>query len=318
MTARRIAITGATGFVGRHLLRSLAGESGLQMHALSYRRSPQTVPEATGATWIPGDLESRSALDALLEGTDTLVHLAYPAGWPVSRHEACIRMLADAADRSRVGRVIHCSSAVVVGPDAVSPVDEATPARPLSDYERGKLRLETLWRDASLASAGQFDLAILRPTAVFGPGGLNLLRLAQALWSGSSLANYLRASVSGSRRMNLVYIDNVVSALRFLIARDEPCAGSVFIVSDDDAPENNYRDVERLLRAAFGRRPRGLPPLPVPAAVLNASLRLRGRARSDRIYAGRRLAESGWRRPVSFSDGVLAFARWFVANRSPA
>lgn len=115
--------------------------------------------------------------------------------------------------------------------------------------------------------------------------------------------------------MNLVCIDNVTSALRFLIARPEPCEGHAFIVSDDDSPDNNYRDVERILRAAFGRPMTAMAPLPLPSGLLDASLWIRGHARSNLVYTGHRLAEAGWRRPVAFREGLQAFADWFASSR---
>ncbi|PKO85208.1 MAG: nucleoside-diphosphate sugar epimerase, partial [Betaproteobacteria bacterium HGW-Betaproteobacteria-12] len=150
----------------------------------------------------------------------------------------------------------------------------------------------------------------LRPAAVFGAGGQALRTLVASLRNGSRLANYARASLFGRRAMHLVPVETVVAALLFLCARREALHGEVFIVAEDDAPLNNFRDVERALLAALHRPDYPLPPLPLPAGLLAALLRLRGRSELDPHcrYSAAKLRAQGFAPPVAFAAALAAQA----------
>ena len=159
---------------------------------------------------------------------------------------------------------------------------------------------------------------ILRPTVVFGPGGRNLLKLVEALTTGSRLVNYLRSSVFGRRRMNLVPVQNLVAAFEFLLDLSRPLNGEVFIVSDDEDPLNNFRDVERRLMDGLTIHDYSAPPFPVPRLMLSGALALAGRSNTDpdRIYDGQKLARAGFtRKPYSLDRGLREFATWIASGR---
>jgi nucleoside-diphosphate-sugar epimerase len=311
---RDISITGASGFVGRHLLHSLSRRQGFHVRALAYRTPDEALTLGERVRWVRRNLADPGVSAELLVRGCTLIHLAYPGQWALQAHLANIAQLARAATAQGVRRVIHCSTAVVVGVTSETRVNEATSALPSTDYERTKLALETAWREHA---SGRFDLAIVRPTAVFGPGGRNLLKLADSLYEGRTIINYLRSSLFGNRRMNLVCIQNVVSAIEFLAERDQACDGAAFLISDDDDPLNNFRDVERILLREFGSGNYPLPLLPVPSSALKALLRLAGRSNSnpERVYDCSRLREVGWRKACNLEQGLREFAAWYLSGR---
>ncbi len=84
----------------------------------------------------------------------------------------------------------------------------------------------------------------------------------------------------------------------------------MFIVAEDDAPLNNFRDVERALLAALHRPDYPLPPLPLPAGLLAALLRLRGRSELDPHcrYSAAKLRAQGFAPPVAFAAALAAQA----------
>lgn len=313
---RNICVTGATGFIGRHLLENLSRQQGVNIRALAHRTPDELLPRLNNVIWVRADLgDPRAAGELCLQG-GTLIHLAHPPHWPLQTYQECISRLAQAASEQGVRRVIHCSTAVVVGAACDQRIVETTPPQPRNDYEKNKLALESAWLKHAL---GKFDLAIARPTAVFGPGGKNLLALADALCGGSALINYLRSSVFGRRRMNLVCIQNVVSAIGFLAARDAACGGAAFLISDDDDPLNNFRDVERILKRELGIGNHTLPPVPVPSSVLKMLLRLSGRSNTnpERVYDGSGLRNAGWRSVCRLEQGLREFAAWYKTGRVP-
>ena len=309
-----ISITGATGFLGRHLIPSLARRQDLNLRALVCRSPENVLPRSENLRWVRGDLENPDIAASLLSRDGTLIHLAYPDSWSPQAHLAAITHLARAAAEHGIRRVVHCSTAAVVGAAPDKQVRETTSPVPRTEYERTKLALESAWRTHA---AGRFDLVIARPTAVFGPGGKNLLKLADALTGGAPVINYLRSSLSGRRKMNLVCIRNVISAIEFLAEHGEAFNGSEFIISDDDDPLNNYQDVERVLKQEFDIADYPLAPVPVPPAALGILLRLAGRSNSNpgRTYDSARLRKAGWSKSCGLEQALREFATWYLSSR---
>jgi nucleoside-diphosphate-sugar epimerase len=314
---RNISVTGATGFIGRHLLESLSRQQSVCVRALAHSTPENRLLRLDNVTWIRGDLGDPVTVGKLCAEGETLIHLAYPADWPAQAHLESTGRLAEMAAEQGIQRVIHCSTAVVVGKAPSQRITETTQVAPGNEYEMTKFRLEAEWLKQA---AGKFDLAIARPTAVFGPGSKNLLSLANALTKGNPLVNYMRSSLFGDRRMNLVCVQNVVSALEFLVANEAACAGRAYLITDDDDPLNNFRDVENILRKALGlddNRPRLLP---VPSTALRLLLHCSGRSSTNpqRTYEGSRLREAGWRKVCGIEEGLRAFAAWYIASRGAA
>jgi nucleoside-diphosphate-sugar epimerase len=300
-----IAVTGATGFIGKHLLNSLMRHSGHNIRALT-RRIPEDAPKTEQLQWVVGVLDNRDALETLLVPGCVLVHLAYPGKWDGKSHLNAARQLAETSARRGVSRVVHCSTATVVGRVADNHIFERTVANPRTGYEINKLAIENLWLDY----AKKFDLVIARPTAVIGPGGKNLLKLANDLLYGNRWLNYLRSCLYADRQMNLVAVENVVAALELMIGRDIPFDGKIFNISDDDDPINRFCDIELLLMRALGLRYYDMPPIKLPPFVLREILRASG---VSNINPGRRFDSSelhkiGWSRVCRLEEGVARFA----------
>lgn len=300
-----IAVTGATGFIGKHLLNSLLRYSGHKIRALT-RRIPEDAPKTEQLQWVVGGLDNRGALETLLVPGCVLVHLAYPGQWDGKSHLNAARQLAETSARRGVSRVVHCSTATVVGRVADNHISERTRANPRTGYEINKLAIENLWLDY----AKKFDLVIARPTAVFGPGGKNLLKLANALLYGNRGVNYLRSCLYADRQMNLVAVANVVAALELMIGRKTPFHGRIFNISDDDDPLNRFCDIELLLMRALGLHYYDVPPIKLPRFILEGLLRAAGvsNTNSRRCFDSTELRSIGWSRMCGLEEGVTRFA----------
>lgn len=310
-----LAIAGATGFIGRHLLEHFRRRPGVTIRALVHETPESSLLLRERVKWIRGDLADPASLKALLQPGCDLVQLAYPDRWSREEHLGATARLATTAAEIGVRRVLHCSTAVVAGRAPTQRVTEETSPRPTTEYERTKLEIENTWREYC---HDRVELVILRPTVVFGPGGRNLLKLVEALTTGSRLVNYLRSSFFGRRRMNLVPVQSVVAAFEFLLDFTRPLNGEVFIVSDDEDPLNNFRDVERRLMDGLAIHGYRLPPFPVPRLVLSGALALAGRSNTDpdRIYDAQKLARAGLtRKPYSLDRGLREFAAWIASGR---
>jgi nucleoside-diphosphate-sugar epimerase len=307
-----VVVIGGTGFIGAHLIDSLLADDRIGSVRLLTRDTGRLEfsPRKKLAV-ITGDVLNKAVLRELIVENSVVVNLAYLSAAPASRNLELIDHLLVACREKGANKLIHCSTAVVSGRTFASPLTESSALHPFSDYERTKLMLEN--RILDLEAAG-FERIIVRPTAVFGPGGKNLLQLANDLCSGSVFKNYLKSCLYGSRTMNLVSVENVVSALRFLIFRDPGLDRRIFIVADDDHPHNNFAGIESALIRALGIKPYPVPRISVPRWVLSLLLRLLRQANIDpqRRYSSSALEQLGWRKQADFDARIEDFARWFM------
>jgi nucleoside-diphosphate-sugar epimerase len=301
-----VAVTGATGFIGRHLVLALLRE-GVTVRALTRRAGP-ALTTADGLHWVEGTIASPAAWRELLVPGCILINLAYSGETATDAACAETQLMVEACAEARVRRMVHCSTVSVYGRGETTLLDESSPCRPLNDYGRVKLAIE---RTILSSLAGRFETVLVRPSAVFGFDSQTLVKQAEDLLRQPQWLNYLRSSLFGARHTHLVPIETVVAALWHCSWSPLIENGAVVVVSDDDDPLNNFRDVERLLLEGLGLPPYPLPRLPVPRQFLELLLRLFGRANVDTRtrFLGDRLRQSGFVKPVAFATALEQFAR---------
>lgn len=316
MAASVIAVTGASGFIGKNLVAELLRAGGAEIRVLSRKRA-DAEGFGPGVTVFEGDLGDADSLEKFLAPGCSVVNLAYLRDAGEAANRACVQNLLTACARAGVARLLHCSTADVAGRAPGDTVDETARCLPVTEYGRTKLAIE---HDIVDFARRKFDVVILRPTAVFGIGGASLNRLASDIAGGCRWKNYLKSCLFGRRSMNLVHVGNVTAAILFLLRREERFDGEVFVVSDDDDPHNDFRDVEDFLMQALGAAAYALPRVPVPAAVLRMLLALLGRdsVNPQRRFDPGRLRRLGFSNPVSLRDGLAEYATAFRAARAGA
>lgn len=298
-------MTGASGFVGAHLLRHIVDRWKGDITAVSRQPLSDLPP---GVRLARVDVRDSAFASLALRRGAVVVNLAYASDAPSGENLAIAGSLAKACFESGAARVVHVSTATVVGDAESQVVTEATPCRPVTDYQRTKLTIEQIFRDQLL---GRTELVILRPTAVFGEGGKNLQKLAAQLTSASRLVTYAQGCLFGRRAMNLVPVETVIAAIEFAATDAAAAQGadSVFIVADDEARENNFRDVEQALRWAVGASSLPLPRPGMPRWLLARVLKLAGRWSMDPYirFSDARLRDAGFVRPVTFCDALARY-----------
>jgi len=259
-----IFVTGATGFVGRHIVDELR-RAGLPVRALV--RAGRTPP--AGTLPVRGDLDDVEAFSEALRGCRALIHAAAlldPVDDPVAGeriNRVATRELARAAARQGVRCFVFVSSIAAVGirhlPGGVRP---DTPCRPdpRSVYARTKRAAEL-----DLLSLGEpgLRLAIVRPPTVYGPGEHgNFLALTRAIDSG-----WFLVPGDGGNRVPFCHARNLAGALRFIVD-DERCSGVLHV---SDHPPLALREVVASIARHLRRAPPHLP-FPLPLARLAAVL----------------------------------------------
>jgi UDP-glucose 4-epimerase len=278
-----VVVTGATGFIGAHLVRRLRND-GAPVLAL-VRRRPSAAAAEPGVTYVERDLEQVGTIRDLLAPGDAIVHLAArvhvmrdddPDSESTYRRTNVepTRMLCRSAVESGARRVIYLSSAKVFGEGADHCYQRTDVPAPADAYGRSKLEAEQVVRQ--LAGNGGVEWTILRPPFVYGPGGKgNFPRLVSLARLSTRVPLPLR---SVHNRRSILFVGNLVDLLA-RCAFDPHAAGQVLLPSDARAVST-----PELLRAiANARSARALLfPFPVPVIRALAAL-VRRSAEMDRL-----------------------------------
>lgn len=304
-----MTVFGASGFLGRHLVQ--AAPAGARLRAITRGSSP--VGSDSHVSWVRDNLADAAALLPLIDPQGTVINLVFDANAGEAENRRFVAHLVDACKAKGVRRLVHCSTAAVAGRAEGPVVDECTPCRPVTAYERIKLALEEDIR----TRAGNLPVAILRPTAIVGAGSRNLVLLSDRIRHGSALLNFFRRSLFRDRPMHLVPATNVAAALWHLAGLSMEEEFGLYIIAADDDPDNTFAAVERLLRRAFGLPPSAIPPLPIPRMVLEASLRLRHRHHDlYRRYEATKIRAAGFAARGSVAQAIAEFAEHVIRNES--
>jgi nucleoside-diphosphate-sugar epimerase len=296
-------ITGATGFIGRHLLADILA-AGHSVRALTRNAATQQLTHAN-LQWISGDAENPDVWRELATPGSVVVNLGYSNATPAAGAVASTAAMIEICAEQKIARMIHCSTASVYGSNQDALIREDSACLPANDYGRLKLAIEREFEQVR----SRFPVVILRPTVVFGVGGEALAKLLDDLRHASRLLNYCRSSLYGRRHTHLVPVETVVAAIVFFASTPLLADIEILNVSDDDSASNDFRSVECILMEELGMAPYPLAPLPIPRLALESLLRLRhGAAGNTRSrYTGDRIAARGLTPPVRLETALRNF-----------
>nr|WP_041450739.1 NAD-dependent epimerase/dehydratase family protein [Anaeromyxobacter dehalogenans] len=310
----RLLVTGASGFVGRAVLRN-AAERGWCVRAAV--RSPSSPRPPHAHEHVVADLGSADWTTAV-HGVDAIIHLAARvhvmrdrSGDPLSEFRRVnvlgTERLAQAAAAAGVHRFVLVSTVKVHGEERDEAYRESDAPAPGEPYGHSKLEAERAV-DA-VATATGLGVVVVRPPLVYGPGvRANFRAMLKAVDRGIPLP---LANVRNRRSM--IYVENLADAL-LACAADARAAGRTYLVSDGE--DLSTPEMLRTLAGALGR-PSRLFPAP-PGALWLARRLPRFGAAARRLIGSLTVdlskiqAELGWRAPVPVSVGLADTARWFL------
>lgn len=226
----RVLITGATGFIGGRLAEILVDRDGVEVVALVRGYGSAMRLARRPVRFARGEVTDLEAVRAAARGCDAIYHCAYGTSGG-QRHRAEVnregtRQVLAAARAEGVRRVVHLSTLMVYGRTGDGDLEETAPRRRFGNaYSDSKLEAERL----ALAAGARpgLEVAVLQPTAVYGPWG--------GVWTAGVLATLRRGRQilvdGGAGLANAVYVDDLVDAM-ILAASHPAAAGECFLVSD--------------------------------------------------------------------------------------
>jgi nucleoside-diphosphate-sugar epimerase len=241
-------VTGATGFIGSHLVELLLSR-GHTVRVLIRKTSSLEWLKGLPLEHIYGDLFDRVALEKAVAGVDYVFHSAgltkakKPEEYFRANQEGT-RNIANATLACALGirRFVHLSSQTATGPSPTSaPITEDFPPHPLTTYGWSKLKAE----QEVLDLAGRMPVTICRLPAVYGPRDKDIFEFFNTYNRG------LQPIVGFSEKfVSLLHVADVVRGI-VLAAESEKSKGQVYFISSERA--YGWKEVGEVTRAAIGK-----------------------------------------------------------------
>ena len=243
-------VTGASGFIGGRLVERLVRQ-GADVRVLVRNPSSAARLARFPITFHLGDVTNTADLDKAVQGCDLVFHCAYGTTGSQKRRAWVNRVgterTLEAAHRAGAKRVVYLSTLMVYGQTADGDLDETAPRRRFGNaYSDSKLDAEATALQYS--RSGRMPVAILQPTAVYGPYG--------GVWTVQQLAELKTGRMilvnGGDGLANAVYVDDLVSAM-LLAAEKDAAVGEAFLIS---GPETvTWRELYGYFARMFGDGP---------------------------------------------------------------
>jgi len=319
-----VLVTGATGFVGSHLVAALR-RRGDTVTALV--RSPAKASRVLGEgiRLVVGDLDALDAIDQAVQGQQLVFHVAgviaarSEADFLHANRDGTVHLIEALAKAGGKARLVLVSSMAAGGPAARGrPLDGTAPARPVTQYGRSKLAGE------EAVKASTLPWTVLRPPMVYGPRDTEVLKVFK-------LARGPVAPVfgDGSQELSAVYGPDLAEALIAAGTSEQavrqiyyPCHPEIF---------SSQSFVEAVGRAVRPDRGRTIPVLHLPLGLARGLLRLTGTAaalaRKATVLTADKANEffesawtsdpapltrdTGWKAATSLAEGLPLTAEWY-------
>jgi CDP-glucose 4,6-dehydratase len=308
-------VTGATGFVGAHVVRMLL-DRGARVVCLERDAIRMTAFDLFDlrrrVTVVRGDLADFALLERVLNEyeIEAVFHLAAQAlvgvanRSPLSTFETNVRgtyLLLEACRVTRaVGRVVVASSDKAYGTHDALPYAEDYPLLGLFPYDASKVCTDVIAR--SYAHTYQLPVAVTRFANVYGPGDLNLSRIIPG-----AIVSVLRGEApvirsDGTPIREFVYVDDVARGYLLLAERIDEARGEAFNFGTGEQVQ--MLDLARRVIRLAGKEGQ-LEPRVMLARKIEGEI--------DAQYLSAEKVESrfGWRAEVSLDEGLRRTIEWY-------
>ncbi len=326
----RVLVTGATGFIGHHLVHRLVA-MGDEVRCLVRPTSETDAIAALGVDLRVGDVTQPHTLGPAVAGVQTVYHLAgsiRAAGnddlWRIN--EGGTQHVTEACTAAREPPVLVIASSIAVaGPsDPERPHVEADPPTPVSDYGRSKLAAER----AARALSARVPITVVRPPVVFGEHDretFDLFRMAAKGWHVVPGPRAQRLSLCHAADLAQLMVRAAEAGER--LDADATRGRGLYYAGDTEHP--TYAELGLLLARAVGRQKLRVVPAPQAftwgvAAIAEIAARVRGQPALLGIDKAREATAGSWmcssekartqlglKLGVSLSDRLAQTAAWY-------
>ena len=320
----KVAIIGATGFIGRHLCEKCV-ERGDSVTALVRNSYAEDFFIRNGASTVRAEITEES-LVSTCAGADVVFNLAGALGkWGKSREEmefvnsVAPGMIVACASKCGATMVVHASTAGVSGPLPDGTIaSEETESKPVTDYQQTKF-------DGEIAALREHErvgipLVIVRPAFVYGPGDMHKLSLFKATRKRRMVL------VNGGRSLlHPVHVNDLVDGMLLAAERAQGRGEAIILAGPKPA---STREIVRTIALSVKVAPPGLSApeglLLGAACIAEAAGRLIGkeppltRSRvkllSENYAYSTKKAETeiGFRPSIQLANGIEETARWYL------
>jgi uncharacterized protein YbjT (DUF2867 family) len=296
----RLAITGATGFVGQATL-DVALAKGHSVKALARHRQD----ERKGVDWVRGALSDADALASVVEGAEAVIHIAGltnapdPAQFEPANVGGTANVIA-AMKATGVKRLVHVSSLSAREPS-------------LSSYGASKAKAE------ELVEASGLDWTMVRPPAVYGPRDKDMFELFRA-------AKFGVVPMPPKGMTSIIHVEDLARLLVALAPANPITKGQTYEPWDDNAFGYDHQELAKMIGEAMGRDQVFAPNLPEGLLRLGAQIDQAVRGRKAKLTPDRvgYMTHSDWvcdmkkAPPISIwqavwggEDGLKMTAEWY-------
>ncbi|MBK7403218.1 MAG: NAD(P)-dependent oxidoreductase [Phycisphaerales bacterium] len=321
----KILVTGGSGFIGSYFLECLTA-GGHEIVILDLVQPPNWYPRHT---YYKGDIRDAPALRRAMAGCDRVIHLAaahhdfgieHDTYYSVNEHGS--KVVCSVMDELGVRDITFYSTVATYG-DAPEPHHEEAPTKPNSPYGGSKLAGEGVFRAWTEQGGGRRCL-VIRPTVTFGPRNFaNMYSLIRQVHSG----RYLEFG-PGENIKSLSYVENIVDATLFLLAKPAGALKPFEIFNYIDKPDLTSRQITHAVYLSLGKKVPGFI-LPMWVGLLLALpfdivIKLTGKnlpissARLKKLYEVQtkfeadKLLAAGYTPKVPLTDGIDRMVKWYL------
>ena len=320
-------VTGATGFLGSHLVDRLL-EKKHEVHVLVRKSSNLRWLLGKKVHYHYGDIvEDLVGLKEALQKTEVCFHLAgvITAARPETYHEVNAQGTANLLEaalqaKRHLKKIVVVTSIAAHGPGQNQhPITEEDDCHPITDYGRSKRDAELI----ALRYCDQLPITIVRPPPIYGPRDRHLYRY---FWMARK--GFLLLPGNGQQIVNLAYVQDVITGI--LLAAEHPrSSGEIFFIGD----EKNYawREIADMVAHSVQKK---VLRIRLPTRVIQSigtTLRVFAwiTGRSELVITAnmKNFVQSNWSLDIAKARQILAFqptislqqgvkttASWYVEN----
>lgn len=310
----KILVTGATGFIGKHLVPFLQSK-GHEVRCTVW----QLIPDFNAEQVVVNRLETQINWKEALSNIDVVIHLAarvhvldvnktLSSEQFIEINSDATKQFAEQAAACGVKRFVFLSTIKVNGENTTidKPFTEKNIAQPQDIYAKSKQLAEQYLE--TIHQATGLETVILRPPLVYGPGvKANFLRLIQSIDKGYPLPF---GSIHNQR--SFIYIDNLIHAIELAVTSPQ-AAGGCFLIADDESW--SLPQLIKDIALNLGRKPRLFP---IPVSLLKLLFTLIGKKENTDRLVGSLLvdnthlkATTTWKPLTSSKEGLRKTVEWY-------